>query len=196
MTTCVGLMEMVALRQQYFDILFFFFIFKCFLLYVNISLSNFFFIKFYIYGKGTDEEYFKNLTDKLNLNSTVIFHSIVPLQELPQIMGNADLGVEPKSKASFSNEAFSTKILEFMMMNIPVIISDTLIHRYYFNDDQVMFFESDNPIDCARCIKLLKEHKSIRKNLITNANKLMENFNWDKQKHNYISLVNNLVGKT
>jgi glycosyltransferase involved in cell wall biosynthesis len=149
-------------------------------------------IQFIIYGKGTDETYFKKLTYELNLTSIVLFKDIVPLQDLPQIIQNADIGIEPKSKAYFSNEAFSTKILEFMIMGTPVIVSDTLVHRYYFNDEQVMFFESDNPVDCARCIKILKENRSMRSKLIANANIYMKTNNWNMQKHRYMSIVNNL----
>ena len=57
-------------------------------------------------------------------------------------MANADIGIVPKRNDSFGNEAFSTKILEFMSLSIPVVISSTRIDRHYFNDTVVRFFES------------------------------------------------------
>jgi len=44
--------------------------------------------------------------------------------------GNADLGIVPKRKDNFGNEAFSTKILEFMAMSVPVIVSDTMVDKF------------------------------------------------------------------
>jgi glycosyltransferase involved in cell wall biosynthesis len=44
-------------------------------------------------------------------------------------MENADLGVVPKRNDPFGDEAFSTKILEFMAMGVPVIVSETRIDR-------------------------------------------------------------------
>ncbi len=47
-------------------------------------------------------------------------------------MSKADLGIVPKRAAGFGDEAFSTKILEFMALGVPVIASETQIDRYYF----------------------------------------------------------------
>ncbi len=38
-------------------------------------------------------------------------------------MWRADLGVVPKRAEGFGNEAFSTKILEFMACGVPVLVS-------------------------------------------------------------------------
>ena len=49
-------------------------------------------------------------------------------------MAEADFGIVPKRSEGFGNEAFSTKIFEFMALGIPVIAADTKIDKYYFND--------------------------------------------------------------
>jgi len=80
------------------------------------------------------------LIEKLFLQGKVIMHGPIPLSEIPSVIENADLGVVPKRKDCFANEAFSTKILEFMAMGIPVIVSDTKIDKYYFDDSVLRFF--------------------------------------------------------
>src|SRR5690554_1827600 len=150
-------------------------------------------IEFHIYGKGTDEEYFCDLVKNKGLQNRIYFNPIVPIEKLPEIICSADIGIEPKKKHSFGNEAFSTKILEFMAMGIPVIASDTMVHKHYFNEKMVKFFESENAIDLAEKILLLKKNERIRKALIINSLNFMERNNWEKKKTIYLNLVNRIV---
>lgn len=149
-------------------------------------------VEFHIYGKGTDEDYFIQLVKKLKLEKKVLFKNIVPIEKLPDVYANADIGIEPKLKNSFSNEAFSTKILEFMLMGIPVIASDTTVHTHYFNKNLVQFFKSEDENDLARCIVQLKNEKKIRDTIIMNSQKFMQENNWGEKKHLYLNLVDNL----
>ncbi len=149
-------------------------------------------LEFHIYGKGTDEEYFINLVHKMKIENRVIFKSMVPIEMLPQLMANADLGVEPKLKRSFGNEAFSTKILEFMTVGIPVIASDTMVHTHYLDESMVMFFRSEDENDLARCIVLLRKEEKLRKNLVKNAFKYVEKNSWNIKKYSYLNIVDSL----
>ena len=65
----------------------------------------------------------------------------IPLERVAETMATVDLGVVPKRNDSFGNEAFSTKIMEFMAMGVPVLVSNTRIDQHYFNERLVHFFE-------------------------------------------------------
>jgi len=82
---------------------------------------------------------------------------------------NADLGVVPKRTDSFGNEAFSTKIPEFMALGVPVVVSDTKIDRYYFDDSSVKFFRGNDQKDLARYLLLLIGNAKLRQSLVRNA---------------------------
>ena len=150
-------------------------------------------LEFHIYGKGTDEEYFRSLVKELKLENQVFFKGIVPIEKLPQVMGNADIGVEPKLSRTFGNEAFSTKILEFMAMGVPVIASDTLVHKHYFNGTLVQFFRSEDVADLAGLILLLRKNSRLRSLIVSNSFKFMKEYNWEAKKHLYHSMVDSLV---
>ncbi len=149
-------------------------------------------LEFHIYGKGTDEEYFKKLVHKMNLENRVFFRSMVPIEKLPRIIADADLGVEPKLKRSFGNEAFSTKILEFMTVGIPVIASDTMVHTHYFDESMVKFFRSEDENDLAYCIAMLRKEEKLRRYLVRNAFKYIEKNSWNIKKHSYLNIVDSL----
>ena len=119
-------------------------------------------LKFHIVGDGPDREKLIGMVSQLHLEDRVTLQGFVPMEQVAEIMSRIDLGVVPKRKDSFGNEAFSTKILEFMAMNVPVVASRTRIDEYYFSDRMVQFFESDNAEDLAVKILDLMENPDRR----------------------------------
>jgi glycosyltransferase involved in cell wall biosynthesis len=149
--------------------------------------------KFLIIGDGPDREKLKRMVKGEHLEDQVLIQGFVPIETIAHTMSTVDLGVVPKRKDSFGNEAFSTKIMEFMAMGVPVIVSDTRIDKYYFNDDLVQFFESDNADDLAAKIYGLMCDEQRRNSLRANALRFIDQNNWDVKKQEYFSLVDQLV---
>lgn len=150
---------------------------------------------FYIYGNGPSKEKLNALIQELHLENRVFLRDPMPLREIAKVMESADLGIVPKRKDTFGNEAFSTKILEFMAVGVPVIVSDTQVDRYYFDDSVVRFFRGGEEEDLARCMLDLIEHPEKRKQLVANATPFVEKIDWTAKKHEYLNLVDGLVAK-
>lgn len=148
----------------------------------------------HIYGEGPSKELLINLIDELNLGDRVFLKEILPLEKISKIMSNAHLGIVPKRASSFGNEAFSTKILEFMALGVPVLIANTKIDRHYFNDSIVKFFKAEDEKDLAEAMLLLIKDKELRKRLVMNANKFIMENNWAVKEAEYYKLVDNLTG--
>src|SRR6266852_6563094 len=152
--------------------------------------------EFHIYGEGPATKQLMELIKELGVESQISMHAGCPLQEIPRIMESADLGIVPKRKDNFGNEAFSTKLLEFMAMSVPVIVSDTMIDKYYFNDSIVKFFRSGDDNDLARCMLEMIENSEARKLQIEIANRFVETFDWSVRQHEYLELVDRLTRNT
>lgn len=150
-------------------------------------------VEFHIYGYGADRNYLEHLACNLGLQNQVFFKGILPIYEVAEKMANADLGIEPKRNDMFAGDAMSTKILEFISLGIPVIASDTRIHKHYFNESVVLFFKSDDEHDLARCMLSLIRDKELRAHLNENHKQFIENFRWDKRKHEYFDVIDSLV---
>ena len=150
-------------------------------------------IYFSIYGTGTDERYFENLVKDLRLEKHVGFHGLISLQRVPEIMSRADVGIAPTLANGFSDEAFSTKILEFMVLGVPVIVSRTTIHKYYFNDSHVLFHTPGDENELAEKIYQLYENEGLREKLILRSTEHVKDYTWDTKKDLYLDLVNNLL---
>ncbi len=74
-----------------------------------------------------------------------------------------------KRADNFGNQAFSTKILEFMILGVPVIASKTKVDMYYFNDSLLEFFDSGDENSLAQKIIYLYNNKQRRIELTNNA---------------------------
>ena len=121
--------------------------------------------EFHIYGEGEQLEALKSLIVELGLHNRVFLRPMLPYHQITSVIENADLGVVPKRSNSFGNEAFSTKILEFMAMGVPVIVPDTAVDRYYFNDSVAKFLEANDEKSLADAMLLLISNSEIRRNL-------------------------------
>lgn len=150
--------------------------------------------EFHIYGEGAALPDLKSLAHTLGLTNSVIFHRGVPVREVPRLMSNADLSVVPKrASSSFGTEAASTKIMEFMSMGVPVIVSRTRIDSLYHNLSRVEFFESENVDQLAAAIVRLKQDSTRREELIRNGLKYVQEHNWATKKRDYLNLLDELA---
>jgi len=149
--------------------------------------------EFHIYGGGNMKPELQTLANELGLSGKVIFFESVTLRQIAGIVANADLGIVAKRADSFGNEAYSTKIMEFMASGVPAVVSKTKIDSYYFNDSAVRFFESGNENDLAAAMRDLMDHRALRENLVRNAAEYVARNNWDVKKREYLNLVDTLI---
>ena len=151
--------------------------------------------EFHIYGSGPDKALLMELIAQKDLGEKIQMKPTVPLDQIPGIMKKATCGVVPKRADNFGNQAFSTKIFEFMALGIPVIVSDTEIDRYYFDDSLVLFFKSGNVVDLAEKMILISENEALRAQLQANSREFIKDHSWDKKQSKYLELVNKLTNK-
>ena len=149
--------------------------------------------EFHIYGGGNVKPDLEALVAKLGLTGKVLFFEAMPMRKIAEVVANADLGIVPKRADSFGNEAFSTKIMEYMAEGVPAIVSKTRVDQYYFNDSIVRFFESGNEIELAAAMLTLLNDPESRAKLASNAREFVAQNSWDVKKHEYLHLVDSLV---
>lgn len=157
---------------------------------VHAELPN---SEFHIYGDGIARESLKEQARDSGLNGAVRFFKPLSLREIAGVMAEADLGVVPKRADSFGNEAYSTKIMEFMAVGVPVVISSTKVDRYYFDDSVVRFFESGDSEALAQAMLELLRSKEAREQQAARALDYVAENCWDRHKARYIDLVEGLI---
>lgn len=152
-------------------------------------------LRLQLIGDGPERENLKRLIRERGLEDRISLTGLIPMEKVAEIMATIDLGVVPKRADSFGNEAFSTKIMEFMAMNVPVLASRTRVDEYYFHDGIVQFFESGNAQDLADNIRLLYVDSERCAELRSRSSAFIAQNSWDIRQHEYFGLIDKLVPK-
>lgn len=148
--------------------------------------------EFHIYGNGNREPLVR-LCERLGLGEKVKFFNGVTLDEIAGVVANADLGIVPKRADSFGNEAYSTKIMEFMSQGVPVVVSRTKIDTYYFTDREVQFFASGDSAAMADAMLAVIGDPARRAALVEAGREYVKRNNWDTRRQDYLRLVDHLA---
>jgi glycosyltransferase involved in cell wall biosynthesis len=148
--------------------------------------------KFHIYGDGSTREELLALIQQYQLGDQVAVYDRKPVREIVAVLETAQLGIVPKRKDDFGNEAFSTKILEFMAMGVPVVVSDTKVDKAYFDATMVRFFRGESVEDLAECMLDLICHPEKRRALAEQASQFVSKNDWAARKQEYLDLVDRL----
>jgi glycosyltransferase involved in cell wall biosynthesis len=152
-------------------------------------------LEFHIYGEGNEEHSLRAEIEMLHLDGRVKIFPPVPIRRVAELMASSDVGIVAKRAESFGNEAYSTKILEYMTQDLPVVASRTAIDTYYFTDNEVCFFKSGDAADMARAIRDVLTDKGLRERLVHNAREAVAKNTWQANERAYLDLVDKLVAE-
>jgi glycosyltransferase involved in cell wall biosynthesis len=148
-----------------------------------------------IIGAGEERDRLIALRDHLGSRDSVTFSDgFVPVQKIPEMIADADVGLIPLRISSGTDIMLPTKLLEYVTMGIPCIVPKTGTIGRYFDDSMVEFFEAENVDalaaaitrlhrDPARCLSLAEQSTQRFGSLYT----------WNRHKLVYTDLVHRLM---
>jgi glycosyltransferase involved in cell wall biosynthesis len=148
--------------------------------------------EFHIYGDGSMKQSLIKLAHELGLDGKVRFFDPLSVRQIAGVMADADLGIVPKRADSFGDKAYSTKIMEFMAVGVPVVVSSTTIDRYYFNDSVVRFFPSGDFDALAAAMLEMILDQNLRRQMAACASEYAVRNSWETRKGDYLHLVDSL----
>ncbi|MCZ2147217.1 MAG: glycosyltransferase [Bryobacterales bacterium] len=152
--------------------------------------------EFHIYGGGSAKADLILQVARLGLTEHVKFFTMLPLEQIADVIANADLGVVPKRAEGFGNEAYSTKIMEFLSQGIPVVCSRTKIDTFYFDETVVRFFTSGDSRAMADAMLDVIEYTAVREAMVAAGHEYVNLHSWDVRKADYLELVDSLSTET
>lgn len=147
-----------------------------------------------VHGRGEFLEDLQELAKKLDLEQHVRFStSYVPTTELPLLIGSAHVGLVPYRKDVFTDGILPTKMMEYVVMGIPVIAARTTAISSYFDANMVQFFTPGDAQGLSNCILSLYHNRDRLTQLSTNADRFSEQYNWSKVASGYVESIEQLI---
>jgi glycosyltransferase involved in cell wall biosynthesis len=150
-------------------------------------------LRFLIYGEGDDLDGLEALAEELNLSKTVIFsRKFLPLERIPPALAQADVGLVPNRDTGRDN-VLPTKLMEYVTMGIPAIVSRTDTVETYFDDTMVRFVRPGDEGQLTEAIVELYHHPEKARQIAQNAYRYNEQYGWARQRAAYYTFIDSLL---
>ncbi|UCB42542.1 MAG: glycosyltransferase [Dehalococcoidales bacterium] len=145
-------------------------------------------LKVEIVGDGEYRTHLEQLVKDLGLEKYVRFTGFVPMEKIPYHIYQADVGV-----ISILISMVPNKLFEYIALSTPVVSSDFPAIHACFDNDKVMYFETGNEKDLARCILELYGEPTKRTTLRTSALAAYQQYRWKTQQYKYLKVFEQLM---
>ena len=148
-----------------------------------------------IIGAGEEREALISLRDRLGLGEAVEFSAgFVPVQDVPQLIADADIGICPLRVSDGTDIMLPTKLLEYVTIGIPCIVPRTTTITRYFDDTMVQFFDAEDVQSLASAIAALAQSPARRQALASEATRrFATTYRWSHHQRVYVDLVRRLI---
>ena len=148
-------------------------------------------IAFFMLGDGKAKDELESLIKELNLEKNVFLHKPVPYEDVPKYITSCDLGILPFPNLNWWRVSSPLKLMEYLAMGKPVIVTDIEAHRAVLNNSPCgIFIKSHEPEEIAKGIEKayhlkneLREMGKIGRELV------IRKYTWDKQAENLINFL-------
>ena len=152
-------------------------------------------VMLFLLGKGPAQTELEELVRSLKLEKHVLIHPPVPFEKVPKYVKSAQTGILPFPDVDSWNTSSPIKLMEYLGMGKPVIVTDIEAHRAVLDQLKCGFFVPDHqPESLAQGIKAALERASELPTLGEIArNTAIEYFTWERQAKKIKDYFQNLL---
>lgn len=161
---------------------------------VHLARRNIPGLRFLVVGTGDYLEEARGLSARLGVDDCVTFSPPVPVQQLPVILRNVDVGLVPNHASSATHLMLPVKLLDYAAMGIPTIAARLRTVEHYFHANAVRFFEPGNSAALAGAIYELYCDPERRIRFAMHAKQTIQAIGWPVQSTEYCRIVDSLLG--
>ena len=147
-----------------------------------------------IFGDGPQRQALADQVARLGIGDRVsLSETLVSDEDLAGYIASADLGVVPNRNDVFTDGIIPTKLMEYVAVGTPAIVSRTSGISAYFDDTMVAFFEPGDLDGLAERIRELHGDEGKRVELAKGARSFQERHDWKSTAQDYVALVDGLI---
>ncbi|HLH77670.1 MAG TPA: glycosyltransferase family 4 protein [Candidatus Binataceae bacterium] len=149
-------------------------------------------VRLRLIGGGNYVDGLRQRVNQRGLAPWIEFHAPVPLEQLPELLNEADVGLVPNRKSSATDLMLPVKLMEYVALGIPVIAARLHTIQYYFDDQAVRFFAPGDADGLAAAIAELHARPALRQSLAERACTVLRRVNWSVQRERYYEAIDSL----
>jgi glycosyltransferase involved in cell wall biosynthesis len=150
-------------------------------------------IELHIWGEGEFLHDCEQLAADLHLAHNVRFHGTIPIEALPEILRTMDIGVIPNRRSAAADLMLPVKLLEYVILGIPVVAPRFKCIEHYFSPGMLMFYEAGNLDSLTDAIFHICADQNEREMLARNALTFFKSYFWERHKSTLIELYTSLL---
>lgn len=151
-------------------------------------------LELHILGRGDDIQEFIDLSRELKIQEVIhIYDKYLPIEEIIEFLKKMDVVIVPNRKNSATELMLPVKLLEGVVLGLPVIVPRLKTIEYYFSEDMVYYFEPESVDSMADAIINAYNNETERKEKMRKAKRFIEKYGWEIQKFDLINLYKSLL---
>jgi glycosyltransferase involved in cell wall biosynthesis len=148
-----------------------------------------------VYGDGPYRPQVEAAVRRTGTGNRVHLHGRVPLEELPDLLAASDIGLVPTLPEPYADYSLSTKLLEYVVMGVPIIATDLATFRHHFTDQAISYVRSADPSAIASAIRAAVADPARMSSQADEARRQYRPYRWELQRKRYLAIVGSLVGR-
>jgi len=149
-----------------------------------------------VYGDGPYRSQVEEEISRLSVGDRVTLHGRVPMDELPGLLASSDVALVPSLPEPYMHYSLSTKLLEAVVMGVPVIASDLATFRSHFSEAAVRYVPGGDASALAAAIGELAADPDGAARQAAEARRQAEPYAWPIQVGRYLEVVDRLANRS
>jgi glycosyltransferase involved in cell wall biosynthesis len=143
-----------------------------------------------IYGDGDNLENLMRQAEALGVSDYIAFSGrCLPHEEVLGAIAGASVGIIPNRADRHDQRALSAKLLEYVALGIPAVVSDLDTIREHFSPEEVLYFEPENANALASRILETASDREASARRAARARRRYEQYRWPVSAREYATAL-------
>lgn len=149
-----------------------------------------------VIGEGDDLPQARAVAEDLGLAERVSFTGrYLPIDEVLDRVASADCGTVPNLTSALNSLTLSSKLLEYVALEVPVVVARLRTLAHHFGEEEVTFFAPDDAQSFADALRWVAEHPDEARAKAARALRRASAYRWQENRDRYVALLRSLTGR-